>query len=265
MLANIFPDPEVQLYYKRVMASALCGNRQFEQVYMHTGSGGNGKGLLSDLIERVFGGYYSVMSSGLLTIASKSRNEASPELANKKGKRIAFTTEIEEGSTLQMAAIKQWSGGDKISTRQLYKTAIEFVPQFGLHMCFNDKQPDLKSVDNAIKRRLRMFHYPISFVDNPILSHEKKGDPHLKGKIKEESELWNAVISDLFVVWKDIKNLDFIPVPTECQKHINKYLSENDTIKTWFDENVEKRDGSKIKARDLFNEYINGLEQILKN
>ena len=188
MLADIFPDPEVCLYYKRVMAATLCGNRKFEQVYMHTGSGGNGKGLLTDLMEKVFGEYYSVMNSNLLTVSSKSRNEASPELANKKGKRIAVTTEIEEGSTLQMAAIKQWSGGDKISTRALYKDAFEFNPQFTLHMYFNDKQPDLKSVDDAIKRRLRMFHYPISFVDNPFLPNQKKGNPHLKSSIKNDVE-----------------------------------------------------------------------------
>lgn len=256
LLTDIFPDQDVRYYYKQVMAATLCGNRKFEQLYMHTGSGGNGKGLLTDLMQMVFGEYYSVMNSNLLTIASKSRNEASSELANKKGKRLAVTTEIEEGSTLQMAAIKQWSGGDKISTRELYKSAFEFIPQFTLHMYFNDKQPDLKSVDNAIKRRLRMFHYPISFVDNPTEPHHKKINPNLKGALKEDTGLWNAVISDLFEVWKDVSKLDFIQAPKECQKHIDKYLAENDTVNTWFVENIVRKAGSKIKATDLYQKYV---------
>ena len=50
--------------------------------------------------------------------------------------------------------------------------------------------------------------------------------------------------------------MDYIQAPAECQKHINKYLAENDTINTWFIENVQRIDGAKVKANDLYANYV---------
>ena len=74
--------------------------------------------------------------------------------------------------------------------------------------------------------------------------------------IKEDTELWNVVVNDLLSVYSKVKDLKYIPVPAECEKHTTIYLDENDKIKSWFDENIERVQGEKIKARDLYNNYV---------
>lgn len=256
LLSEIFPNPEVVTYFKQVMASTLCGDKKFENFYFHTGRGGNGKGVLGDIMIKVFGEYYSSMSSSQLTIASRNKNEASPELANKKGKRLCISTELEEGQVLQIGAIKQWSGGDVISTRALYKNAIEFKPQFTLNIQTNDL-PEIKKIDESVIRRVRVIDYPMSFVNNPSTENERKLNPELKTIIKEDSELWNAVIHDLLEVFKDVSKMTEIVQPLECRKATEKYLDSNDLVKTWFDEKLVKKIGSGISASGLYEDYRN--------
>ena len=258
MLNDIFPDRDVSHYYKCIMAYSLSGNKKFEEFYIHKGQGGNGKGLLGEFMDNVFGKYASKMSAGMLTIAAKNKNEASPELANKKGKRYVLATELPEGAELQMGAIKQWTGGDKITTRALYKDAFEFNPQFSLHIQTNDL-PEIKKIDDSIRRRVRVIDYPVKFCSNPDPNNanEKQSDPHLKTMIQEDPELWNAAVHDLFDVFKNIKDAKCIEMPSECHKHTTKYLNDNDKIKQWFDDNVFAAKGKRVKPRELYTNYVN--------
>jgi P4 family phage/plasmid primase-like protien len=254
LLADIFPDPEVRMYYKRIMAFTFAGDKRFENFFFHKGKGGNGKGVLGDLMKKVFGEYFSVMSVNQLTIASKNKNEANPELANKKGKRIALSTELEEKQTLQIGALKQWTGNDVIEARMLYGQPFTFTPYFTNHLQTNDF-PIIPKIDDALIRRLRVIDYPTKFCENPVEPHERKVNPLLKNVIANEPELWNAVACDLIEIYNSCAEMTDIPMPEEVRKHTNNYIDDNDMIKMWFNENIEKSAGSKIKARDLYNDY----------
>ena len=256
LLDDIFPNKEVQDYYKVIMANALCGVCRFEEFYIHTGGGGNGKGLLGDLMNKVFGEYGSTVSANVLCLASTNKNEATPELANKKGKRLVLASELPIDATLQMAQIKQWTGGDKISARALYGATFEFKPQFTLNIQCND-MPNIPKIDDSIIRRTRVFHYPIKFCENPNENNkfEKKSDPYLKEIINNDPELWNAVVQTLLNVYESHKTDTYIQVPNACQEFTKKYLSDNDKIKTWFDERIEICEDSKLKPSALYGDY----------
>jgi P4 family phage/plasmid primase-like protien len=211
-------------------------------------------------MQKVFGDYYSTMTANQLTLASKNKNEASPELADKKGKRVAMSTELEERQTLQMGAIKQWTGRDPIVARMLYGKPFTFTPQFTLHIQTNEL-PTIAKIDDSIRRRVRVIDYPSRFCSNPTLPNEKRVNPALKEQISSDPELWNAIAHDLLDVYRECCNMPEIAMPTECIKHTNMYLDENDSIKTWFDENLEKSEQGKVKADELYRNYVSFMHK----
>jgi phage/plasmid-associated DNA primase len=101
VLNSAFPNTEVARYFVDVMALSLSGRVQHETFYIHTGSGGNCKGVLGNLMELVFGSYFIKLASTMLTIAKQTRSGPEPELANTKGKRLAVATEPNENATFQ--------------------------------------------------------------------------------------------------------------------------------------------------------------------
>ena len=80
------------------------------------------------------------------------------------------------------------TGGDEISARDLYAKASTFKPFFSLLLQCNQK-PKLNKVDKAIEERLKIIHYPFTFVDNPTHPEERHKDNNLKDLIinKEKS------------------------------------------------------------------------------
>jgi len=74
LLFSIFEDKEICDYFLMTTAMSLFTNR-FEKLYILTGNGRNGKGVLSTLISRSLGKYYLTGSNDLLTIKDELKNE----------------------------------------------------------------------------------------------------------------------------------------------------------------------------------------------
>ena len=64
----------------RFLSSCLSGEVREEKFYFWTGSGGNGKSKLVDMIELALGDYSRSMDVGYLTTKKGSSSSASPEL-----------------------------------------------------------------------------------------------------------------------------------------------------------------------------------------
>ena len=54
---------------------------------------------------------------------------ADPEVAGLRGKRIVQLNEPAKDEIVNVGKLKEWTGGDTISTRELYKGPIKFVPR----------------------------------------------------------------------------------------------------------------------------------------
>jgi len=95
-------------------AMSLFTNR-FEKLYILTGNGRNGKGVLSTLISRSLGKYYLTGSNDLLTIKDELKNET---LSKSKGiKYLAISEPAEDNNNdtkfnLSMVKKLNWSRCD---------------------------------------------------------------------------------------------------------------------------------------------------------
>tara|TARA_Y100001970_G_C14232159_1_gene859325 strand:+ start:1 stop:984 length:984 start_codon:yes stop_codon:yes gene_type:complete len=238
---KIVPIPSVKNYTLRFLSKCLSGENRDEGFYIWTGTGGNGKSKLIDLMSMCMGDYACNLPIALLTQKRKASGSASPEMAVTKGKRLAVMQEPDVNETLNVGQMKEITGNDKITARGLYKEPFEFTPQFKL-ICMCNDLPHIPSNDDGTWRRLEVVDFIARFVDYETDVDEDK-HRYLKDKgIKNKIPMW--VIPFLAIIlphWREYDQYG-IDIPDEVKAKTREYRGNNDLVGQWIDQNCEESD-----------------------
>ena len=199
------------------------------------GQGGNGKGVLRDLILYTFGSYFDPMEIEYLTKSKhgQSATAADEVMARKKNCRIVISTEPESDIEIRTNKIKQWSGGDPVQCRFNYGSCFNFVPKFRL-MLQSNYSINIKNAGKSITRRINVYKFPYNFTDVPVLSNDKLEDINLKNRIKQ-SEYKIAFFYILLGCYKKWENngKKIIRSPNVIEQ-TNIFLADNDPVTPFF-------------------------------
>jgi len=103
---KIVPIESVKDYTLRFLAKCFSGDNRDEGFYIWTGTGGNGKSKLIDLMSMCLGDYSCSLPIALLTQKRKASGAASPEMAVTKGKRLCVMQEPDVNETLNIGQMK---------------------------------------------------------------------------------------------------------------------------------------------------------------
>ena len=215
----------------------VSGNHLFLGEHDWILSNSNGKSKLCDLIKRAFGQYWNETPVSLITKTRNSSSNASPEVMDLKGRRITTIQEPEFKDKLNMGLIKQLTGGDTISARQLHKEQEKFNLQTKLFLCCNTI-PKIESSDGGTWRRIKIVEFKSKFVDNPKLSHEKEKDEELDKKIQTWGEAFLSILVHYY------KNLVLsggkIKEPKEVKKFTDDFRKDSDIFAQFVDDILEE-------------------------
>lgn len=238
---KIVPIPAVKNYTLRFLSKCLSGENRDEGFYIWTGTGGNGKSKLIDLMSMCMGDYSCNLPIALLTQKRKASGAASPEMAVTRGKRLAVMQEPDVNETLNVGQMKEITGNDKITARGLYKEPFEFTPQFKL-ICMCNDLPHIPSNDDGTWRRLEVVDFIARFVDYESEVDEDK-HRYLKDKgIKNKIPMW--VIPFLAIILPHWREYDQhgIDIPDEVKAKTNEYRNNNDLVGQWIEQNCIEAD-----------------------
>ena len=257
VLMSIWEDEKVVKYVLEIVASNLHGRKKFEEFYVWTGKGGNGKGLIAEMIKRSYGDYYHSIPNDCLTKRSDKKDAPNPPMAKAKGKRFVQAQEPEGEEKLQVGTIKEYTGGDEITARALYSNPVKFVPQFGLFLQCNTI-PKLSALDGGIKRRMVVIRFPFQFVEKPTETHHRPINMDLKDKICKSDEWRDEFALMLYETYKGIGKT--IVKPEFILMATNEYMAENDAVKGWLEEfyDVGKPEEKKYKlpVKELLEHFL---------
>lgn len=240
-LEKVFPNPDVREYTLRFLSSCLSGEIREEKFYFWTGSGGNGKSKLVDLIELSVGEYARSMDVGYLTTKKGCSASASPEVESIKSARFVWMSEPEKTDTIYVGKLKLMTGGDKMTTRGLYKETTQFKPQFKIILMCNEL-PKLGGNDGGIWRRIEVVEYISKFTDEPRPSpadpYQYKADEQLSKKL----ELWNTLFVIKLLEKYRKYNIEGTKPPKEVKEKTKAYRTSNDIIANWMNDDIVETD-----------------------
>jgi P4 family phage/plasmid primase-like protien len=230
VLMSIWENEEMVDYVLRVISVNIHGKKRFEEFYVWTGRGGNGKGLLTEIIKRSFGDYYHSIPHSCITKPNDRRDAPNPNIALAKGKRFVQAQEPEAEDKLQVGVIKEYTGNDEISARILNANPVKQVPQWGLFLQCNSI-PKLNKPDGGAKRRMRIIRFPFQFVEKPRESHERLGNIDLKDKIAKSNEWRDEFILMLLEHYTTVGSS--LKTPECVLKETEDYFADNDPLREW--------------------------------
>jgi P4 family phage/plasmid primase-like protien len=225
---QIMPNPKVRRYFLNALCTCISGETKEEKLYIMTGSGSNGKSLAMDLMYFALGDYYMSCPITIITRKRGQSNETAPEKVRMKGRRCGVFQETDDGEKMNVGVMKEFTGGDKVLVRDLFKGSnemIEFKPQMKYFLTCN-QLPEVPSNDDGTWRRLRVIEFCSKFTDNPTKPNEFKIDTTLKQKIEQWAPTFISYLLHLYIT--EYKNKTYLVEPDEVMASTKQYKMEND-------------------------------------
>jgi len=255
-------EEDMRNYLLTLMASFLDGHIKHQKFIMWTGCGSNSKSMAVNFLQRAMGDYSDVLPPTIFTMKRKSSSNATPELANKKGKRFIVLQEPEDDDKIQVGVMKELTGGDKIQARALHQAPMTYYPQFKIILVCN-KLPNISATDGGTWRRVRVTPWESEFLDldKKIINPKKQfyKDYGLEVRMKEWKEAFVWLLLNKY--YKEYRENDYkIHEPAKVTEFTDKYKKESDMFYEFFQLKTErtnnKNDNVNINALyDSFKEF----------
>lgn len=177
---------------------------------------------------------------------------ATPEIYNLMGSRLVFVSETSDAARLNVNQVKLLTGGGRLTARPLYGHPVEFAPHHTIFLLTNNK-PNLGSAfaDYAIWQRLLIVPFQMSFVDDPQLPNERKKDPKLGNKLREEGGGILKWLVDGYQMYLQ----EGLNTPPSVKAATEKYRAEEDNLQQFIDLCCVCCPTATVRAQALFDAY----------
>jgi phage/plasmid-associated DNA primase len=250
-----------------VFSTALWG-KSIEKFVVFTGRGGNGKGLLDELLLHCLGDYGYVMSPR--TLLEDIKTGANPEVANLHKKRFGVASEPKATDDINCATMKTLTSNGSINCRGLYSSVTTVVISLLLVMEANDL-PKFDEVNDAVMRRLIVVLFESMFVSNDLWNQYTDGmtEEEIKEANIYKADLYyksdefkvenrQAFIEILFEYFQKFREAKYqLPNDVEeCKQAQSDYLDMSDDFNGWFRDTCEEDKDSYILVKDLYNKFV---------
>ncbi len=238
-------DVELAAFLKRFFGYSLTGLVSEEKFVLVHGRGGTGKSTFIEALKATFGDYAATADFETF-LARKATGGPRPDIARLAGARLVTSIEVDDGKKLAQGLVKQITGGDTVTARELYAKEFEFLPQFKLALVANHA-PQLPSDDDGLWRRFLRVPF-----DNA--TPEAEQDPNLKLALRNPALAGPAILAWLVegcLAWQR----DGLGVPVTIQDATAEYRAEMDHVAEYFDTLLDFEEGLEDTAGEIYRIY----------
>jgi len=223
-------DTEKEAFLQRAAGYTLTGSVEEEVLFFVHGPEAACKSTFLESMRTVLGDYARTIQTELLVKKPASAGGgASPEIAGLAGARLAAGSEIEQGTKLAEALVKNITGGEAVTARHLFAECFDFFPQFKLWVTLNHV-PRVSADDGAIWRRILRLAF-----DHSIPKDQR--DKTLKPYLRDAHGGGPAVLAWAVrgcIAWQD----SGLQIPDCVITATEQYREESDPLASFFKERI---------------------------
>lgn len=250
-ISQILPDISVRKWVLRRFHKAFQGWVEKLIIFFYNAKGNNGKTKLFELMDKTLGsGLFCKCSKKLLNPESSNNvSSNNEELMSIMYALLVVFSEPDPKRPLNMALLKELSGGDPITGTRKYKGKETFYAK-GLIGILANFLPSMDSCDKASFNRIRCVPFEGEFVINPEEVDEANHKYLMDEEISEHFEEWKyAMMKMVLEAEEDVET------PDKVLEHTRKYQERENTYTRFLKDAVEKKEGGCLRQSDLYREF----------
>lgn len=218
-------DVEMIEFVQRMLGYCLTGSTQEQKIFFWHGLGANGKSTLLDLFLWLLGTYAVKLPAVALMQTKIERHPT--ELAQLRGRRLAVSSELEEGQFWAESRIKELTGDETMTARFMRQDFFSFR-MTQKHVIAGNHKPRLRGGDAAMARRFVLVPFNAKF--------EGTGrDPRMAEKLRAEGPAILAWAVQGAMKWHD----SGLRIPGSVAHASAAYMSDFDDLRLWLSECCE--------------------------
>ena len=146
---------------QELLGYALLAGNPLQIFPIWWGSGANGKSVTIATVRAILGDYAASAAADVFMVRANDGGPR-PDVLALRGARLVVAVESERGHRLNEAFIKQMTGGDPWTGRNLYSPTMEtFVPDH-LAILVTNPLPSVTGLEDAIWRRLQFWPFMVT-------------------------------------------------------------------------------------------------------
>ncbi|GLC47496.1 hypothetical protein PLESTM_002092300 [Pleodorina starrii] len=266
-LAQIFPVESERRIVLSYMASLLSGRRKIKKFLVLTDrrAGNNGKSTVARLFRRFFSNYAKASTKFVCKGAfDRDRDSHDAGLEPFKGKRLLLAEELKNTMMLDVAMLKQYTGGagEIVEGRKCGSGDwFKFTWQAGFLLIFNENDaPKFDATDEAFLGRMVVAPMRSKFVavdehgQHPELEEEYTYP--MNKDVEMNFENWLPALAHILLDHYDENGLDIIP---DSMKEWRADIADSSNfLAEWFGENVNLTGNKKdvLSIKELYSRYM---------
>lgn len=244
---QVFPEPSLNDFMKKDVASLLYG-RNAEKIFrMWIGDTNGSKSVFQKMIRQMLGDYYCDLPPEFYSAQQKSGSGPNPELAQANGARVAFSAEPDDDISFKGARIKKISGGDSYFARGCNQDGGSVESSFKAIMVLNIV-PDISGMDEATRNRFSMIPF-----EGRWLKKDEAGSS-IPDNLEEQIKMKTYVMDDRFedniprlaaaMLWLSVNQYKIyrqegLALPPYIKKWMNDYWKKHDPYVAFISEKIE--------------------------
>jgi putative DNA primase/helicase len=232
-------DEELQGFTQRWAGYNLTADTSEHALLFIYGPGGNGKGVLKNVMTDILGDYAA--TAGMDTFAATKHHRHLTELAMLDGARLVAVSETERGQAWSETRVNQFTGGDLVTANFMRQDSFTYRPKLKLMIIGNHK-PKLTSVNDAARRRFNI----VPFTHKPNEVDKKLGE-----KLRHEYSGILRWMIDGCLAWQK----SGLGSAGTVAKTTADYFEEQDLFGRWIEEKCNCGVGLQAKAGELYGSW----------
>lgn len=269
-MEQMFPDPEMLHYFKKMLASILRGGNTDKKLFAFTGAkGNNAKTTWVRALDAVLGCYCVKTPIALLTRGPGEANGPSPATARLEGTRLNVFEEAEHNIPLREGTMKHMTGNDKMYARGLKKSGKDIELMCKTWFVCNVMPSVQGGGGNALRNRFVNIPCDTIWSNNPPATEDEqwaqrhfKIDRFFDIKLKYLAPALFWIMVQCYAVYAKEGLEDEPRVSVEATQ---RYWEENDPYYQFISERLEKvyvdvTDINGVKTRVLDDRVILDVE-----
>ena len=238
-------DPQLATFLQRAAGATLSGDlSQTERFFFGYGGAFTGKTSFLEAVARTLGDY--AVTADFETFLKRDHvGGPRSDLARLAGARMVKSVEVSEGRRLDEGLLKQITGGDVLTVRDMYAKEFEYLPQFTLWLAANDA-PRVRHDDEALWRRV---------VRVPFTHRFEKPDPKIKALLTDPTVAGSAILR-----WSVQGCLEWqaegLEMPEAVKASTSEYREETDPIREFIEDRCVAAPNCTVQAKELYQAYL---------